>query len=83
MVEPPASWPLHVHMGLRRGAIAVTRRLALPSCCGDSEDFKAFVLQVLSCSWNNGVCEAWKTKNEEMMQKLQQVKCEKDVVVID
>jgi len=42
-------------------------------------------LQVLDCFWDNGVCEAWKAMNSEIMGRraLLRVKKEEEVVVID
>ena len=42
-------------------------------------------LQVLECTWDNGVCEAWKAKNNEIMQRRAPPQTEADcpVVVLD
>jgi ribonuclease I len=41
-------------------------------------------VQVLACTWSNGVCEAWKQKNDEIMQKLlRRAEGDDAVIVVD
>jgi hypothetical protein len=74
---------VHVHLVQRGGTD--DRHDSLPCAVKQASEVVTLALQVLECTWDNGVCEAWKAKNNEIMQRraLPQTEGDCPVIVLD